>query len=94
MFWSRGSFLMWLSCLATNTLCVQMLGASNLPFLKVSIQAPSGMFLRVLGGGRGDWFFDWQHKVFDTGVVSADAKHAKAWEHLTCMPVVVTPPDI
>ena len=57
--------------------------AVTLPFLKVSILAPNGMFLRVLGGGRGNWFFDWQQKKCYTGVVKAEAKVARAWEHFT-----------
>jgi len=66
--------------------------ASKLPKLsafdcrKISIKARNGKYLKALGGGRGNWFFDWQATPCYTGVIKAEADVANEWEIFTVHP--------
>jgi hypothetical protein len=53
---------------------------------KVSIKARNGKYLKALGGGRGNWFFDWQATLCYTGVIKAEADEAREWEIFTVHP--------
>ena len=53
---------------------------------KVSIKAQNGKYLKALGGGRGNWYFDWQSDSCYTGVIKAEADEAREWETFTVHP--------
>lgn len=57
------------------------------PFRKFAIRAPNGRYLKALGGGRGNWFFDWQAGPFYTGVIKAEAEVIDNWEMFTVHPL-------
>ena len=59
---------------------------SSFSFRKVSIKARNGKYLKALGGGRGNWYFDWQAAQCYTGVVKAEAVVAREWEIFTVHP--------
>jgi hypothetical protein len=59
----------------------------SFPFKKIAIKAPNGHFLKALGGGKGNWFFDWQAGPFYTGIIKAEATAIKEWEIFTVHPL-------
>ncbi|KAJ1415992.1 hypothetical protein B484DRAFT_401285 [Ochromonadaceae sp. CCMP2298] len=52
----------------------------------VAIKACNGRFLKALGGGRGNWWFDMMAGPCHTGVVKAEAERADFWEQFTVLP--------
>jgi hypothetical protein len=55
----------------------------SFPFKKISIKAPNGHFLKALGGGKGNWFFNMFQGPCYTGIVKAEGTAIREWEIFT-----------
>lgn len=76
-------------CVETFTKCPRESSKTkqeSFPFRKIAIRAPNGRFLKALGGGKGNWFFDWRQGPCYTGVIKAEADQIKGWETFTVHP--------
>jgi hypothetical protein len=58
----------------------------SFPFRKIAIKAPNGLYLRALGGGKGNWFFDWRSVACYTGIIKAEALSVSRWETFVVHP--------
>jgi hypothetical protein len=76
-------------CVETFTRCPRESRKSrqeSFPFKKIAIKAPNGHFLKALGGGKGNWFFNIFQGPCYTGIVKAEGTVIREWEIFTVHP--------